>query len=577
MIQKRIPILLGLAFLLSLGGCGAEDPTLLTVGEQKIPLSEFQRSFDDILKQDEGFTADSASARRFLTRYIDKTLIEQAATDSLVWNPILEDRARDILESKMMRIMREDSYRHVLDIPDDELRQIFERARMRYRYRQMYFQTQAEAQAVFQTLKEGARFSAVADHYGFPNGGETDWRTILDVPVEVVDLLDKLGPGEVGGPVRTGGLTYVVQFLEKEPTPGQLPSFEQAAHVLRLSVQQQRAGNLMTDFDEKLLKDHKYMVYPAEVAWMTQFLRDATRGVSRAAPTADGPQKDPIPWTECPLPREEWNRMIASCDVDTASAILILDHLLTKLLMDWPTFEKEQDVTNLTRELLLDRIMRAECWRRGYDKRPDLAWQDRKQRSFMLARNFYQEYVWKRVRPSVEEARSWYTAHAGEFGEPEKRRFVQLSVRDWGSAIKAREALAGNPDRNSAMAAILRFDRTAAWVDGGAGEFVTGPPQNALQRQLLRLSPGEVSEPIPDQGRFLVARLESVVPAHVPVFETVAEQVVGKLTEVRADSLFKEFVRDRRASTKVVVNEDAFAKLRFTPPPEKPAEQETAD
>jgi parvulin-like peptidyl-prolyl isomerase len=565
MIRTGILVLVWLSVGIGVGCSQEQDPILLTVGDHKIPLSEFQRSFDDILKQDEGFTPDSASARRFLERYIDKTILEQVAADSFTWTPILEDRARDVLESKMMRFLREDAYRHVLDIPDDELRRVYEKARTRYHYRRMYFKSPQEAAPIAQTLREGALFKAAAEHLGFENGGDAGWQTVLEAPEAIIDALDKLGPGEIGGPVRAGGITYLVQLVAQEPSPDPPPPFEETARVLRMSLQQQRAGNLIVDFEEQLLRDYKFEIRPVEITWMTGFLRENTKHVNRGAPSADGPQSDPAPWQTCPLPREDWGRILATCTVDTVSAILVLDHLLSKLLMDWPTFEKEEDLMTLVREIILDRSMRAECWKRGYDKRPDLAWQDRKQRGLMLTRNFYQTFVWDRVRPTLEEARAWYAERAAEFGEPEKRRFIQLHLRDWDTARRAREILARIPDRNDAMAEIRRLDSTAAWVDGGEGEIAAASPRTPLEGQLMRLSPGEVGEPIPYQNRFAVVRLEAIVPPQAPVFETVAEKVVERMTEARADVLFKDYIRNRRSTTPVKVDESVFRRVKCQP------------
>ena len=565
MLGKRF-LLFVLLPVLTLAGCGRqqEDPVVASVGEREIRLEEFQRAFDEALRQEEGYRPDRESARRFLDAYIGQALREQVAADSVQWTPLLEHRARGFLESKMVRIMREDVYRHMLDIPEDELHRIYDRAATRYHYRYMYFLDPLEAAEVKRMVAQGAVFKAIASHKGFENGGDNGWKTVLDAPEAVLDALERLQPGEVTEPVKAGGVSYIAQMIEKGPNPDPLPPFESIKDKLKMQIMQQRAGNLLVEFQDELLRERKYELRPVEISWMRRFLYENTAHVSRQPPTEDGPLQDAAPWQSCPLPREDWDRVLATSTADTVTAILILDQLMSKLLMDWPTFEKDGDVVQLCREIMLDRAERAETWERGYDQRPDMAYENVKQRGLMLKRNFYQYFVWERVRPDVEEARAWYEAHAEEFREPERRRFHLLTVRDLDSALRARQTLAAVSDPRQAMDQIRAFDRTAAWVGSGEGELDVNAAATPLDRQLVALSPGQVTDPVPAQERFAIARLAETYPSRVPLFEVIAEKVVERLTEIRADSLLARYTAERRAATPVKIHEDALDRMTFT-------------
>jgi len=212
---------------------------------------------------------------------------------------------------------------------------------------------------------------------------------------------------------------------------------------------------------------------------------------------------------------------------------------------------------------MLDRIERQEVWERGYDQLPEFVWQDQKRRGLMLARNFHQDFVAMRARPNLEEARSWYAEHAVEFGEPERRHFRLLHVRDWDQALAAREILAATESPSAALAQIRRQDPTAGWVGSGQAVVRENQISGPLDKQLFRIDRGQVTEPVPHEGRFAIARLESIEPRRVPVFEEVAEAVVEQIARARADSTFKAYLVERKSITTIEINEEVFRQMRF--------------
>ncbi|MCK4412182.1 MAG: peptidyl-prolyl cis-trans isomerase [Candidatus Eisenbacteria sp.] len=556
---------------LSLAGCDQEqDPVLITVGADAIWLSEFERAFHESVGEDGSSTPDSASARRFLNLYIDKTILEQIAADSVEWTPLREERAQTMLEGKMMRRMEQDAYQDVMEITDGELRDIYEEhIRTRYHYREMSFQDDEEARQILDVVRAGAVFEKVAMGRGLSQGGDQGWRSIDAAPAAVMRALADLGPLETSGLIRANGLYRFVQLIEKRPNPDP-PPFRLVKDRFRQHIILERSGNRIVDFRKQLFEEYDFKTDIFQVHWMTDFLRKNTQHISRRftpPPPGSESRRDAPPWPECPLPRGDWGRILATSKADTIVAILLLDHLMTKLVYTWPTFEDSADVLRLTRELMLDRIERQAVWDREYHLQPDFAYEDDKQRSLMLARTFHREFVSARARPTLEESRAWYQEHSAEFGEPEKRAFLLLHLRDWDTGLAAREILAGRGEANAALTQIRRLDPSADWV--GTGQVVARGNQisSPLDRQIFRLETGEITEPVPYEGRFAIARLEKIEPGHVPIFEDIAEAVVERIAEARADSLFKHYIMERKAVTPIEVDEEVFRRMQFEPPP----------
>jgi len=566
--------LLCVAVLALLAGCGEEaDPVLAEVGDQQIPLSEFQRAFDEILRGDAGYRPDSSSARRFLQTYIDKTLLEQIATDSIPWTPLLEHRATAILENNMVRELRRRVIHEPATPSEEQLREVYAKADTRYHYRAILFPAEAEARATLRTIREGAAFEKVAEHMMDQAGGsDMGWQTILSVPEAFVDALAELGPGEVSEPVFADGRFYLLQLVERAPN-SDLEPFAELRPELERKTLIERGGKLQHDFQQELLDKYQYKPQMANVIWLTHLFKEKTAHIPRRyrpARNPDGsvsaePRGDAIPWETCPIPEEDQARTIATSLVDTVSAVLVLDHLMEKLQHTWPTFDSPSDVLHLTRELMLDRLERAEAWARGLNQDPDLFWEARKRRNLILTRQFYLRKIRSRARPSVEEARRYFENHPAEFRQPAQRRCIQVLLPTWDEALAAQGILQSTPAPAVALSAVrARFPGARIGTPEGvllqAGNF-----RNQVERQVFEMQAGEVTDPYPLEGGFIVVRVEEAVDGQLPSFESVAEDIMDQLGSETADSLFKDVLRRRKEATPITIDEDVFRQVRFSP------------
>jgi len=570
---------LGLTVMMILAGCDQgpiDAAVLLRVGEQEITLAEFQRAFGEAVSRGEGVSADSASARRLLEDYVHKTLLEQIAADSLAWTPLFEHRAVSYQENLMVQKLRRDAYGHAAALSEEDLRKIYEKARTAYRYRELACPTRDDALQKLATVREGAAFARMVERLGALDGGAAGWRTTLDAPEGIIDVLAGLGPEQVGGPVEFDGKYWLVQFLEKADNPS-LPPFEEVARGLRINAARERGGRLQREFRDQIITKYRYEPRMASVLWMTEFLREQTRDVPRTY-NPQSQEIDPVTgmahstegpvWTSNPLSPEESQKIMATTTADTIVAVVFLDHLISKPSFSWPTFEKPDDVMRLLDELVMMRLEVHEAYARGCDKDPDIVWAAQKQRNLILTRQFVRQHIYDRTAPTLEEGRAWYEQQTHASSPTGKRRYLMVEVATEELANRAAKILSETADPNAAYERIRALDSSASWLGPRGFPVTEGAANTDLDREVFRLPRGEVTRPHAVGARFAVARVEEIMAASRPVqpFEEVKAKVMEELREARIDSVINRYLAQRRAITPIGIDEKVFRLIRYDAP-----------
>jgi len=547
-----------------------DGPVVLTVGETEIPLSALERAFEEILAQDEGYTPDSTSARRFLNQYVRKTLMEQIAADSVNFNPLLEHRATSYMENLMVHQMRYEAYGHAADIPEEEIRRVWEMARTQYRYRAIGFEAEEDAIEQLARLRDGLSFDEMAKELVGPDaGGDSGWQTTLSAPESVIATLDDMSPEEIGGPVEAKGIWYVFQFLEKAPNPS-LYTFEESMQGLRIRMVQDRGTRLVREFNQGIFDKYEYEARMDEVEWITEFFRVETKDVPRSSDLNLKPGERPeavMPdWQSCPLNEEEQKVILSTTTVDTVRALLFLDHVLSQPSFSWPRFDDPQQTISMLKTLVLERLSRVEAWEREYDLHPDIAWKASKRRNLILVRYLMRQKIRPRTRPTMAEVEVFYAEKLRAEGIAEERRYSLITTRSEEAAAQARELFAAGTPIQELLVAVKKTDPTTLLVGGAAGRTTTSRPNmSALETEVFRLGVGGVTAVHPVATTFGVARLEEVSGGGgVQPLHAVLEDVTKEYMDIKADELLNIYLEERRQITSIKIDEAVFKEMDFT-------------
>jgi parvulin-like peptidyl-prolyl isomerase len=569
----RYALLFGPAVgLLLLGACSRnEDPVVLEVGSTKVPLSTFQLAFWEVTARDTAVTRDSAGVAAFLEDYIKKEIMEHLAEQAIPeFDEDMEENYQLALERFMLKALDNEVFKEERKISEKDLREAYEKLKTQFRIREIRVSSEDKARRILERLEQGAVFGKVAakeseDEESREREGDRGWVTLGQIPPEVYDVAASLRPGQRSGIIHSPLGYHIIQVEGRRETPEVL-SYEEARPTLERLLIQDRVGGAMLRFQDELLKKYQYKLYPENVVWVTNWLRDATRDIPRggeALQAGEGRKVPPIP----PMDPEDQRRILATTTTDTLTCALLLVELLRYPPATWPTFDAPEDVQKLLRGMMVLRVRLAEARSRGLDKDPLVQWLAGKKHDAIRSRRFYLRFIRPKTEPTEEEIRAFYEEHLDAYRQREGRRALALHVKSRELALEAARRLRRGDDPEAVYQDLLREDSTAVFTGkAGTSRLYTYGESPQLDPILFSLKVGEVSDPIPVGGGYTVLKLLEIRPEGVRPLDEVREEIRTYLWTVKADEELNRLIEAARDTLPIRIHRDALAKMKLEPP-----------
>lgn len=260
--MKLRPILLGIASLLAVSTCFAEDATaangkFATVNGVAIP----QTRFDFLLKQSTAQgQPDSPELHKSLREnlIVQEIISQEAAKKGL---DKLSDIAVQMDLAKQNVLVRAYIQDYLKSHPagDDMLKAEYDKIKVQmgdkeYKARHILVEKQEEAKDIIAKLKKGEKFEKLAEKSKDPgskaNGGDLGWNTPATFVKPFSDALVKLQKGKfTTEPLQTQFGWHVIQLDDVREMKA--PAFDEVKNNLRQRLQQQQIDKMISDLKAK--------------------------------------------------------------------------------------------------------------------------------------------------------------------------------------------------------------------------------------------------------------------------------------------------------------------------------------
>jgi foldase protein PrsA len=170
----------------------------------------------------------------------------------------------------------------------------------------------------------------------------------------------------------------------------------------------------------------------------------------------------------------------------------------------------------------------------------------------------------KQAQVSEADLRAYYNQRKNDFVEPEKVQVRDILLSSQQNAQELVKALR-NPQSNFAeLAKIFSEDPTTKSKGGDRGLERLDDLARPLSDALRKLKPGDVSDPVNNQGEWHILKLEKRLPRRQKSFEEALPEVQQIVAKQKQAQLKQTFMQRLREQAKVQIG-DPRLQAAFTP------------
>ncbi|QSR89631.1 peptidylprolyl isomerase [Methylacidiphilum caldifontis] len=139
--------------------------------------------------------------------------------------------------------------------------------KVEYKLRHIVLPSRRKALEIMERLKKGENFSLLAmesiEKQTADRGGELGWQNSMSLVLSAYSLIEKLKPGEVGGPILSSMGWDVIQLLAVRPM--KVPSYEELKPQLIQQIEQEN----LKKYVQELIAASQVQIFPLNVSSST--------------------------------------------------------------------------------------------------------------------------------------------------------------------------------------------------------------------------------------------------------------------------------------------------------------------
>jgi parvulin-like peptidyl-prolyl isomerase len=525
----------------------AEIPatTVAVVNGEAITLQDLEKRLEDMHSAVGQAQRSAANLERLLFAAVNDVLIGQEARALGLHEepPIPEAIGRNRRRLTVSILER----REISEPSRPEEHEVAELFEERYRRASFHVLTAAAiegAEAILDALRDGTDIRTVAAEMSIDpyrdEGGLVEDVARKDLQLGIGDVVFRLAPNEVAGPVKTDlGWSIVVAREFADPDP---ELFEEVRGSLARLVRQRKEATARRALVERLRSDHQVVVDQELVGSIEPVRRPDGRL------TAESPGPKAVVATigdEISLSGEEYAvalerrwRAIPEEEAARAAAPIILETLIN------------------------ERLLIAEAYARGYPQLPAVRRALHGLETEMVIPKYLSSVLAAGLEVSEEEKRAHYEKNRDRLRKPPRVRLGQITVPNRELAESIASALRGGSD----LGWLARQHSTDGLREkGGLQDWSVVQLDGTTQSSaLLEAELGTTLDPIQQEDSWVVYQVVAREEQGVYSYEEISGNMREAVFKRKFTEILDRFIKTARGRSEIEIREDVLASLQLS-------------
>jgi len=552
LLSISVILTFGLAGLI-FSGCSKESGQVIAkVGDAKIYAQDLNDIFDRNSMNFASFEDEYNHRRAILDSLVVRQLLIQEAYKKHI--DASEEVNRIVLASYdrfLLDVLYEKEIADKAIVTDKDLKDFYDKLENKMQASHILVSTEDSANAIYDSLKNGASFEDMAVKYSIDpsaktNKGDLGWFTWGRMDPTFQDEVTKLNPGEFSKPFKTRYGWHIAKMTGREPND-QRKSYEQMLPEMKSTLENLKRNDILEKYTEELKKNFPIKVEKSTCDYVLQ--RRTNLYPPQLLETL--PKND---FDMAQLDRDEKELVLASWD---GGQITLGDYLIKIRKLRGapkPDFDQYDSLASFIFQLNLMDLLGLQARKSGIEDSPEFKDRIKKFRELTMADVMENDSLPRPAPVDDGEIRQYYEDHAAEYKVPAQIHLYEIMF-PYSKLAEQYKPKIRSLDAFKSMANEFT-ERPGKRGTGGDLGYVDERYYPELYQAADTTPVGDVAGPISVGGKFSLIYVADKKAPEIRDFASVKAGIKDTLDRQRKRKIFEDWVAEKKKEVSIRIYED---------------------
>jgi peptidyl-prolyl cis-trans isomerase C len=559
MRKVNLLLCLGLVSLALIWGCAKKEGKVVAeVGDRKITVEELEEQYQRASRLIIKGRSELDRRRDALDALIRDQVVILGAYKEGLDKEVENDTA---FQKQKDQILLNELYKKEIlaksEVSESEMKSYYEKLKEEVHAWHILVETKAQADSVYQQLKEGADFGELAkeksiDPSAQNNAGDLGFFGWGKMVPEFQEEVFKLKEGEISKPVKTNYGWHIIKLIERKEV--EQPPFEEAKDMIRSKLQRDKTEKRVKEYFDELKKKVNFELNDQALDLLMSKKTETppdTLGLRRM-----GDQLDLEKFTD-----EEKNMVLFTYKGGQVTVGEFVEQFNSMPPMYRPKLDEKEKIgeiafQSIVRDLLVE-IARDQKLENSEDFKE--SWLNSVEQE--MIKRMRGEVILKGVGITDEEIKNYYDTHRDRYEKPAEVQVKEILVKTEEEATDILNQL----KRGANFEKLAEEKTIRTYVKNKGGDLGSFPRTRypELFDAAFQMEKGELKGPIKINDRqfgesYAVIKLIEKKQAEKTPLDEIKDQVTVQARREKDNRIFNQWIDEQKARLTIKIDEEVL-------------------